>query len=129
LIGLNALFASIGVMFCLTGAYFAASGFLKTSNKLLIEQARTKWDFNKELFEALVHQRDRAVCGFVFIFIGSLLQFVSLFLGNTLVITLNHTWTIVLSVFAYLFILLLFHWVIKKISSWNIDRTIKEVDF
>jgi len=118
------VFASVGIVFCILGAYFAASGFMKTSNQSLFVQASTHVSYNPHLYESLVHQRDRAVIGFILILLGSMIQLVSLIIDPTIPLNITKRHYYLYLTFSSIFLLIIIEFIVLKIISTKNINTI-----
>lgn len=103
MIKLNFVLSVGGLVLDILGSLFVALGFFATKNENLVDQATQYWSFNPKLFEALVEQRDKAIHGFILIFIGSICQLsAALIDSNTTLAITKKNFFILLITFFYI---------------------------
>jgi uncharacterized membrane protein (DUF106 family) len=77
--------------------------------------------YNPKLYEALVEQRDKAILGFILIFIGSVCQLSSSLISSNLTIAISERNYYLFVGIASLIILLILDLVSKKIINKNVN--------
>lgn len=111
MIKLNFVLSILGLTLDILGSLCVALGFFATKNDDLFDQASQYWGYNPKLFEALVDQRDKAILGFILIFIGSVCQFSSALISSeTTILIIERDFFILLIIFFILTLIILkFH--------------------
>lgn len=121
MIKLNFALSVIGIVLDIIGSLFAVLGFIATKNDDLYDQASECWVFNPKLFEALVQQRDKAIFGFVLIFIGSVCQLSSSLVSPNLTIAISEKNYFLLLGSSFVIVLLILELISRKIINKNIN--------
>lgn len=121
MIKLNFALSVIGIVLDIIGSLFAVLGFIATKNDDLYDQASQCWVFNPKLFEALVQQRDKAIIGFVLIFIGSVCQLSSSLVSPNLTIAISEKNYFLLLGSSFVIVLLILELISRKIINKNIN--------
>lgn len=121
MIKLNFALSVIGIVLDIIGSLFAVLGFIATKNDDLYDQASECWGFNPKLFEALVQQRDKAIIGFVLIFIGSVCQLSSSLVSPNLTIAISEKNYFLLLGSSFVIVLLILELISRKIINKNIN--------
>ncbi|SFE02901.1 hypothetical protein SAMN05216378_2030 [Paenibacillus catalpae] len=118
---LSFIFSTLGIIVTLVGSLEAAMGFIGTRNKDLFGQASTYWSFNPELYESLVQQRDKTIGGFVLIFLGTILQLLSVTVNGKITVNIDRAYYLILLIISSIVIFLITELVIKLVSNRNIN--------
>lgn len=121
MIKLNFVLSIVGIILDILGSLFVALGFFATKNNDLVDQASQYWGFNPKLFEALVEQRDKAILGFISIFIGSICQLFSSFVSPVITIAISERNCILFVGVASLVVLLILELISKKVINKNVN--------
>ena len=81
---INVFINIVGLLCTAFGALISAFGAIRNKKKDIFTQASTYFDYNREVYKALLIQKYYSLFGFVFILVGTIMQILSNVFSKTI---------------------------------------------